>query len=145
MKLTIEQAPHIQESEVHIRCAAVDRQIQQIIEIAGNELKTLPVRQDGTVRVLRPQQVYYIESVDEKCFVYGKKDVYSSDMKLYEMEERLKNTSFVRISKSCLLNIDWLDSVKVLMNGKMEALLQNGERLIINRHYVPAFKQKFGL
>ena len=71
--------------------------------------------------------------------------MYSSELKLYEIEELLMNTSFVRISKSCILNTDVLDKVKISLNGKMEATLQNGEKVLITRHYVPAFKKKLGL
>ena len=71
-------------------------------------------------------------------------EVFSSDKKLYELEEQFKDSSFVRISKACILNIDHLDSVKVLINGRLEARLLNGEKLIINRHYVSAFKKKLG-
>lgn len=66
-------------------------------------------------------------------------------MKLFELEETLTNSSFVRISKSCILNIDFIEKVKPMLNGKYEVLLINGEKLIINRHYVPIFKKKFGL
>ena len=66
-------------------------------------------------------------------------------MKLFEFEEALINSSFVRISKSCILNIHFIEKVKPTLNGKYEVLLINGEKLIINRHYVPDFKKKFGL
>lgn len=145
MKLKIEQAAEYKETEVEIRCRNIDEQIQQIIDIANRSTKTITVKADGASKIIKTQNIYYFESVDEKSFAYCKDDVYSSDMKLYEIEELLTDTSFVRISKACILNIDVLDSVRVLMNGKMEALLLNGEKLIINRHYVPAFKKKFGM
>lgn len=47
----------------------------------------------------------------------------------------------MRISKSCILNIDFIEKVKPMLNGKYEVLLINGEKLIINRHYVPDFKK----
>ena len=100
---------------------------------------------DGEKVPCRLSQIYYFESVDDKTFVYCKDNVFSCGLKLYEAEEMLADTSFVRISKACILNIDVLDSVKMMINGKMEAALDNGEKLIINRHYVPAFKKKFGM
>lgn len=145
MKIKIEQADEYKETEVDIRCRKIDEQIQQIIDIAKHSAKTLTVKADGASKIIKTQSVYYFESVDEKSFAYCKDNVYSLDMKLYEIEQTLADSSFVRISKSCILNIDVLDSVRVLLNGKMEALLLNGEKLVINRHYVPAFKKKFGM
>ena len=86
-----------------------------------------------------------IESVEEKTFVYLEKEVYESNLKLYELEEQLKNTSYIRVSKSIILNIEKLQSVKPLINGKLEANLKNNEKILINRHYVPEFKKKFGI
>ena len=119
--------------------------LQKIIDIVQNDEKQLTVKKDDFSRVIKASDIYYFESVDEKSFVYCKSEVYSSELRLYEIEELLSNTSFVRISKSCILNTDVLDKVRISLNAKMEATLQNGERVLITRHYVPAFKKKLGL
>lgn len=145
LKLTIDRSPEYIEAEINIKCGEIDKTIQDVIDLVQNKQRNLSVQQDGSTKTIPLSAVYYLESVDEKTFVYSKGEVFSTGMKLYEAEEMLSGTSFVRISKSCILNIDTLDSVRVLMNGKMEAALDNGEKLIINRHYVPGFKKKFGL
>lgn len=145
MKLTIEIKPELQEPEIQVRCREITGHLQKVIDLIRERDSTLAVQQDGAVKMLGIGSIYYIESVDDKTFVYSKGDVYSTELKLYETEELLRDTSFVRISKACILNIDILDSVRVLMNGKMEASLNNGEKLVINRHYVPDFKKKFGI
>ena len=61
------------------------------------------------------------------------------------MERQLGGTDFVRVSKACLLNTGRVDSVRPCLDGKLEALLENGERVLVNRHYVKGFKEKFGL
>ena len=145
LKLTIDKSPKYIEAEINIKCDEIDKTIQDVIDLVQNKQRNISVQQDGSTKTISLGSVYYLESVDEKTFVYGKDEVFSTVMKLYEAEEILNGTSFVRISKSCILNIDILDSVKVMLNGKMEATLDNGEKLIINRHYVPGFKKKFGL
>ena len=145
MKLRLDCSPEHNETEVSIKCRTVDEKVQKIIDIVQNDEKQIIVKKDGYSSILRAADIYYFESVDEKSFVYCKSDVYSSELKLYEIEELLMNTSFVRISKSCILNTDVLDKVKISLNGKMEALLQNGEKVLITRHYVPAFKKILGL
>ena len=42
-----------------------------------------------------------------------------------------------------LINID--ECVKTLFNGKIEVLLLNKEKLIVNRSYVANFRLKFGV
>lgn len=145
MKLKLDCSPEYKEAEVSIKCSAVDDRLQKIIDIVQNDEKQLTVKKDDFSRVIKASDIYYFESVDEKSFVYCKSEVYSSELRLYEIEELLSNTSFVRISKSCILNTDVLDKVRISLNAKMEATLQNGERVLITRHYVPAFKKKLGL
>lgn len=145
MKLTIEQSANYIETEIIIHCNTINRTLQKLIEQIQLSSYILTVQKGDSMLLLKPDVVYYLESVDEKTFVYVKDEVYLSSMKLYELEEYLKNSSFVRISKSCILNINYLESVRPLLNGKMEATLSNNEKVIVNRHYVPDFKKKFGL
>ncbi len=142
MKLRLETSLEYNETEVYIQCQKVDNKIQKIIDIVNDDTKRMTVKKEGVSEMIKIQDIYYFESVDERSYVYAETEVYSTEKKLYEIEELLKESSFVRISKSCILNIDHLDGVKMLRNGKLEAQLSNGERLIINRHYVPSFKQK---
>lgn len=144
MKLKIEQSDNYNETEIIIHCNCIDENLHKIIEIIQSSSFVLTAQKDGRVMHIKPDLVYYFESVDDKTFIYCRDEVYSSPMKLYELENILKKSSFVRISKSCILNIDYLESVRPLLNGKYEVLLINSEKLIINRHYVPDFKKKFG-
>lgn len=145
MKLIIDISEQYDETEIVVKCRRVDAELQKIISMLQNSEQTLMVQKDGSTEKIRYDVVCYFESVDDLTFVYTEKAVYRCKQKLYELEELLKDRTFVRISKSCILNIDYLESVKAAFNGKLEALLSNGEKVIINRHYVSAFKKKFGL
>lgn len=145
MKLIIDISEKYTEAEATIRCSRIDGEVQKIIDLIQNIDKFLIVQKDGATEKIRFNNICYFESVDELTFVYTEKTVYRCKEKLYELEELLEDSSFVRVSKSCILNIDYLESVKAVFNGKLEALLSNGEKVIINRHYVSAFKKKFGL
>ena len=92
-----------------------------------------------------PQQIIYIEGYSKEAFIYTETMQFVTHQKLYELEQSLKSQGFLRISKSCILNLDYLQHVRALFNGKYEATLTNNEKLTINRSYVPAFKKAFGL
>ena len=62
-------------------------------------------------------------------------------MKLYELESALQGKNFLRVSKSMLVNLMKISSVRPALNGRFSALLKNGEEVIISRKYVPALKQ----
>ena len=89
--------------------------------------------------------VFYAESVDLKTFIYAEKTVYRSRLKLYEVEEILNKTDFLRISKQVIVNIKKIKSVAPAGDSRFHATLSNGEKVLISRQYVPALKERFGL
>ncbi len=95
---------------------------------------------NGKVFQVPISDIYYIEAVERKTFLYAKDEVYMTDKKLYEFEEMFRETGIIRISKSCLMNIDMLDSIKQLMNSQLEATLVNGEKLIVARTFLKSIK-----
>ncbi|MDE7284408.1 MAG: LytTR family transcriptional regulator DNA-binding domain-containing protein [Lachnospiraceae bacterium] len=95
---------------------------------------------NGKLFQVHISDLYYVESVEKKTFLYTKEEVYMTDKKLYELEEMLRGTGIIRISKSCLLNVDMLYSIKQLMNSQLEATLLNGEKLIVARTYLKNIK-----
>lgn len=148
MKFVIDKSDKYAETEIIIKCGSIDEEVKKIIGLIEKYEKSdvfLTVQAEGITKKIKFENIFYFESVDERTFVYTEDAVYRCKEKLYELEERLKAGSFVRISKSCILNIDCLESIRASFNGKLEALLINGEKVIINRHYVPDFKRKFGL
>lgn len=96
---------------------------------------------NGKVFQVHISDIYYMESVERKTFLYAKDEIYMTDKKLYELEEMLKDTGIIRISKSCLMNMDMLYSIRQLMNSQLEATLLNGEKLIVARTYLKNIKK----
>ncbi|MDO5844575.1 MAG: LytTR family DNA-binding domain-containing protein [Methanocorpusculum sp.] len=143
MKLLIEQSDDRSEVEITIRCGAViDPALERLIRQIRLFGYALPGKKENQTVFIRPEDIFYFETVDGKTFVYCEKDVYECEIKLYEAEQRLSSGSFVRISKSSLLNMSKLKGFQTKLNGKLEAHLQNGERLEVNRHYVAQLKER---
>ncbi|MBD5466666.1 MAG: LytTR family transcriptional regulator [Lachnospiraceae bacterium] len=95
---------------------------------------------NGNLFQVHISDIYYVESLERKTFLYTKDEVYMTDKKLYELEEALREAGIIRISKSCLMNVDMLYSIRQLMNSQLEATLLNGEKLIVARTYLKSIK-----
>lgn len=144
LKVYIEKRKN-EETEVYIYYKNLDKETKNLIDYVNQRIQTVVGYQNDRIHRILIKDIYYIEYVDEKTFLYLDHDVYLSHKKLYEWEKLLEESSFIRINKSTILNIQYLKSVRPLLSGRMEAQLINGEHLIINRHYLSAFKKKFGL
>lgn len=145
LKLTIEQDLENTEVEITIKCGIIDHELEQLISQIRLYSFSIIGTKDGVTSTIPIENILYFDSVDDKTFVYLKDNIFESELKLYEIEEKLSKTSFTRISKSCVLNTKTVSRVKSLLNGKYEVELINKEKVIVNRHYLKSFKEKFGL
>lgn len=135
--------PDAEETEITIACRSVDERLRQMIQKIRQYTYTFSARTDsGNCCLIPAEEIYYIDSVDSKTFLYAEKAVYGSAETLAELENRLLDSTFVRISRNCILNIAFLESVMPLWNYRLEAQLTNGEKLVITRHYIKALKEK---
>lgn len=121
----------------------MDNQLARLIKQIHQLHITLTGTREGRTYSLFMDNLYYIESIDNQTFLYEEKEVYKSDLKLYEFDQLLLDTYFIRISKNLIVNTAHINNVRALLNGKFEASLTNNEKVIVNRHYVKAFKEKF--
>ena len=142
MKLTIEQSDAYSDIEITIRCSTIDEPLERLIEQIRLYGFAMPGKANGETTLLRPEDIFYFESIDGKTFAYMEKNVYECGLRLYEIEERLCRSTFIRVSKATILNVQKLKAFRTQLNGKLEARLLNGERLEVNRHYVPELKAR---
>lgn len=140
MKLLLKEDANIEETMIEVTYKTYDRKLQQLINLVEEKNIDLRGKYHGETHFINMKDVCYIESVDNLTFLYTDQLVFESKEKLYFFEQRLLNTSFLRISKNTLLNMDYLKSVSVLPNYKLEAKLLNLEKLVINRHYTKNIK-----
>ena len=145
MKLLIDQSPDNEEVEITIKCGMIDPGLEKLIEQIRLYSFFITAKKEGRTYPISLSDIYYFESIDNRTFLYAEHEVYECGLRLYELEQQLTKTDFARVSKSCILNVRMLKSVRALLNGKMEAELENGEKVIINRHYVEKLKRKLGL
>ena len=145
MKLLVKKSADYKETEIIIKCEKVDDRLDNIIQYIRQNTFSITGVKDGHTKIIPTDDVFYFDSTDERTFIYLESDVYECSMKLYELEQQLADANFVRISKSCIVNLMKLDSVRPLINSRYEAKLENGEKLIISRHYLPDFKARFGI
>ena len=89
--------------------------------------------------------IFYIESVDKKIFLYGEHKIFSSKQKLYELEEALRFNDFLRISKTTIINVNKIKKITPISSGKLQATLINDEKIIISKQYRLALKKRLGL
>ncbi|EHJ53243.1 LytTR family DNA-binding domain-containing protein [Streptococcus macacae] len=142
MKVNSKQDPTCEDVEVTLKYPKEDDLVQRLLSFLATVDKQLDCYDEtGRQMKVNLSDIYYIESVDKKTFVYLEKAVYQTNNRLYQLLEDLKNDDFIRISKACLLNLNVLESVRPIFNSRMEATLRNNEKVYISRHYLASLKK----
>lgn len=145
MKITIETPNPGEEDEIIVRCASLDEKLMHLIYALKADRDDLNGYMEDRIVKLSAKDIFYFESVDSKVFAYTAGEVYEIHKKLYEIEREFEHTDYLRISKSVIINVSKIDYVKPVFNGRFEAKLKNGEKVIVSRQYVPDLKEKLGI
>ena len=143
MKIKIKEG--FTNTEVIIKCSKVTDEIRQMESLLLSYEPKLPVTKDGATYFINKQDIFYFESVDKQSFLYTANDVYKISLKLYEIENILTSVGFFRNSKSQILNIAKIESLRPDFDGRMEVLLKNNEKAIVSRQYAKILKERLGL
>lgn len=142
MEIEICEIGYDKKEYIKIGCHKVDSNVKEIVNFIKSRQGSIDVK-NGEMKYNIPiVDIFYVESVDDRTFIYLSGDCYETAHKLYELEEILNERRFIRISKSVIVNLLKIECVKPALNGRYLCHLTNGEDVIISRKYVPKFKEK---
>lgn len=139
--MDIQIIEHIKEKlQVVIKCRQIDDEIIRLKYHIEMFDKKLHAKKDNEWCFVNPLDVLYFESVDNRTFLYTQNDVMEVKQRLYELEIILSDKDFIRVSKSQIININKIKSLKPEINRTILATMCNGEQLYVSRRYVPAIR-----
>ena len=144
MRVRFEQVDEKEKEQALIRAVEKTADILSAMDLLENGSGGIQVIKDRNTFFCKLTQIYYIESVDKRTYVYTKGECYESRDRLYELEEKL-GMYYVRISKSMIVNLRKIRNVSAEPGGRMVAVLLNAERVIISRSYVKDIKRRLGI
>lgn len=145
MKISINIDPSLNDTEITVNCSALTPETESIVAALRIMDSQITVIKGDESIILDISKIAYIESVDRKTFVYTDSECYETKMKLYEMEERLCGSGFLRISKSCLVRLRFIRSIKAELDRRLRLTLENGEQMIVSRQYADELKRRLGV
>lgn len=142
MKIEIHVDESAEDFTVSVTCRQLTPEIEKMLASLRMMEHQLTVRKDGEIYFMDIAKVIYIESVEGRCFVYTAEEIYESDFKLYELEQQLEPCGFFRVSRSCLIHLKNICSLKADINRRIRVTMSNGEQIIASRQYADALKRR---
>lgn len=142
MKVKIIENPDLLEDLVTIECKEINQEILSISEYIENYGLSIVGKKDGEKVFINLKDIYYFEAVDNRVFAYTKDLVYEVSYRIQDINVLFGKLFFIQISRTIVINIDIIEKVSTLVNGRILAVLINGEKQIISRAYAHEFKNK---
>ena len=145
MKITIQENQNASEPEIIVVCKELTSELEEILAGLALSTNTIAGRADGEIYFLPLKDIYYFEAVESKVFFYTKDKTFEASFKLYQLGEKLQNTSFARVSKSAIVNLKKIKSIRPDENSRLIATLLSDEKIMVSRSFVPEIKKKLGV
>ena len=141
MKVRVQIVESEEQEEIIIKYVKPTKIYREIKDFCQNVETMLTVyTADREMKKIPLADILYIEAVGDRVFAYTSKQVYEMKGRLYQLEEQLAGGRMVRASKSTLVNIRHIRSMKPEMNGRMYAKMSNGENIMVSRNYAKELK-----
>ena len=104
MKVEIKVLPEAKEPYAVICASEITPEIRRAAALLEKEIPdVIPVKENDSIIVLRPDEIYMVRVENEKTVVYTKTKRHDGGKRLYEFEEIL-GKGFLRISRGTLVN-----------------------------------------
>ncbi len=145
MKITINIDENVSETEITINCNQLTDEIENIMATLRILNQQMLVSKEEETHLIDVGKISYVEALERRTFVYTQEDVFESKLKLYEMEEKLCRLGFFRISKSCLVNLKFIKTIRNDVERRLRLTLKNGEQVMVSRQYAEEIKKRLGV
>lgn len=140
MKYTIEQITH-GENELILKYKNLSSEVEAILTFMDKRQWKLLGKSDNGDVLFSPDEILYIEKVDDKTFAYTEELIIQLNKSLQSLEILLNDEKYFRCSKSMIVNIDKIERLKSLPSNRIDAIMLNGEHIIISRTYASEFRK----
>lgn len=146
MQIEIKIDGNCTEPKITIVTNKVTDEVNEIMKkLAGEQTQMIAGFKDEQVTVLEPNQIYRIYASNGRVYAETELQKFVIRLRLYEVEQRLANNSFVRISNSEIINIKKVRGFDLSFTGTICVSLSNGTVTYVSRRYVTKIKQLLGI
>ena len=145
MKLKIEIDPSLKEDQIIIKARERNKRVEQIEE-AFEKLISLDSEMvltlGDTEYYVTKNDILFFETADGKVSAHTADKMYYTFHKLYELETILPST-FLRISKSCIINTAKINSLTKNLTGASRVTFSGCDKAVyVSRSYFNLLKDK---
>ncbi|MCI9307937.1 MAG: LytTR family transcriptional regulator [Oscillospiraceae bacterium] len=147
MKVEIQIDPSLDEPVAVLRSPSPTEEVEALAARLRGEAVPQPFtvyREREAARVSRSMVLrFYAE--DKGVLCQTEQGTFTVRQRLYELEQALEGTRFVRVSNSEIVNLDRVTGLDLTLAGTIKMTLEGGTVCWVSRRYVKKIRSALGL
>lgn len=145
MNFTIKKDLTLKDDELIIKHNTNNKVIEDLQNFLINQsIRSAPLKlfKKDIEYFIKTKDILFFETYDNTVYAHTVNDAYQCEYRLYELEEILSE-DFIRISKSSIVNLDYIISIRKNFHSTSTINFQNSIKEIdVSRKYSPFLKQQ---
>ena len=146
MKVKLDIDKRYAEEQIIIEAPTLSPRVQKVQDFVQSleQKETLKGKRENQVYLVEIHKIQRIYIENRKVLAETDTQTYTLDMRLYQVVGILP-ASFIQISQSEIINIDFISHLKLTPNGLIEIYLKNDSFTYSSRRYLKAINEKLEL
>lgn len=146
MKVEIIIDESIEETKVKIYSNKYSKEVENIRDaLTETLLDKIVAFQNKEVFILSFDEIIRIYAQDKSVYIKTKDNTYTTRLTIYEFESKADKRNFIRISRSEIVNLDYVKRLDLSFTGTIAVELVNGDVSYVSRRKLKEFKKALGL
>lgn len=145
MELEIKVDKNCTKTKIILITSEIDAEVQEIISKIKTADKFLTVFKNNSAKIINPSEIINIYASEKKVFAITKKEIYTLKLRLYELQNILNRSDFVRISNSEIVNLNHVRNFDLSRSGSICVFLDNDSKTFVSRRYISKIKKLLGI
>jgi two-component system, LytTR family, response regulator len=114
-------------------------------QAAREPLKRLPIREDYSIHLLKPEEILFVVSRNRKVIVRTAAREYRTAYTLAQLEAILPSELFVRVHESALINLEHAEELVLLGNHSYVVRMSDSAQIPVARTRYAELQQRLGI
>lgn len=137
------------EVNVKIFSASYSKEVEIIKEAIENLQKNpsekIVAFKKDEIKILDYKEIARFYSENNKLYLDSKRERYLTKLRIYELEERLPRNKFIKISRSEIVNLDYVEKLDLSFTGTIALKMKDGKVTYVSRRNIKKFKEILGI
>jgi DNA-binding LytR/AlgR family response regulator len=141
MEVEIKIEPEFKHPKIVVYTDEVTKEISDMVKfLSGKDYSMIAGYKGNEIILMKQDDIVRIYTCGQKVLARLENETVQLKYRLYELENRLSDNFFARISNSEIVNFNKVKSLDLSITGTITLKLKNGEKSFVSRRYVEKIK-----